>query len=294
MRRKNSSFQGTKINPTSFHISQVKFYLILIPISLFMLLPVAFVVSNAFKPIDELNRFPPTFIVERPTMANFRHIMRVTQGTGVPMSRFLANTIIVTVITVGLTIVISTMTAYALSKKNFRSRDTLFKINQAALMFVPAAVGIPRYLVIINSGMNNSFFAHIFPFLALPVGIFLVKQFIDNNVPDSLIEAARVDGAGELKVIFGIVFPLIKPAIATLAIITFQSVWGATEASNLFIEDDTLRTFAFYLGTIAIGGSPMMAGVGAAAGLIMFVPNLVIFIFMQSRVMSTMSHSGIK
>jgi len=291
---KKTSFQGTKINPTRFHISQVKFYLILIPISLFMLLPVMFVVSNAFKPIDELNRFPPTFIVERPTMNNFRQIMAVTQGTGVPMSRFLANTIIVTAITLVLTIVISTMTAYALSKKQFRARDWLFKVNQAALMFVPAAVGIPRYLVIINSGLNNNFFAHIFPFLALPVGIFLVKQFMDNNVPDSLIEAARVDGAGELRVLFGIVFPLIKPAIATLAIITFQSVWGATEASNMFIEDDTLRTFAFYLGTLAIGGSPMMAGVGAAAGLIMFVPNLVIFIAMQSRVMSTMSHSGIK
>ena len=291
---KKTSFQGTKINPTRFHISQVKFYLILIPISIFMLLPVMFVVSNAFKPIDELNRFPPTFIVERPTMNNFRQIMAVTQGTGVPMSRFLANTIIVTAITLVLTIIISTMTAYALSKKNFGARDWLFKVNQAALMFVPAAVGIPRYLVIINSGLNNNFMAHVFPFLALPVGIFLVKQFMDNNVPDSLIEAARVDGAGELRVLFGIVFPLIKPAIATLAIITFQSVWGATEASNMFIEDDTLRTFAFYLGTLAIGGSPMMAGVGAAAGLIMFVPNLVIFIAMQSRVMSTMSHSGIK
>jgi len=288
-----SNFQGTKINPTRFHRSQFKFYMILIPISLFMILPVIFIISQAFKPIDELNRFPPTFIVERPTMANFRQIMRVASGTGVPMSRFLVNTIIVTVVTCSLTIIITAMTAYGLSKKKFRIKEGLLKLNQAALMFVPAAVGIPRYLVVVNSGLNNNFMAHIIPFLAMPVGLFLVKQFVDQ-VPDTLIEAARIDGAGEIMVMRKVVFPLIKPALATVTILTFQAVWGAMESSTMFIEDDTLRTFAFYLGNLAIGDNPMMAGVGAAAGLIMFVPNLIIFIAMQSRVMSTMSHSGIK
>jgi len=291
---KKSNFQGTKINPTKFHRSQLKFYLILIPVSLFMTLPIMFIVSNAFKPIDELFRFPPTFIVERPTMANFRYIMQVAHGTGVPMSRFLINTIFVTVITVALTLLLTAMSAYALSKKKFRLKEWLFKVNQAALMFVPTAVAIPRYFVIVNSGLNNNFMAHILPFLAMPVGLFLVKQFVDTQVPDSLIEAARIDGAGEMHVMFRVVFPLIKPALATVAILTFQAVWGATEASNMFIEDDTLRTFAFYLGTLSVGGNPMMAGVGAAAGLIMFMPNLIIFIALQSRVMSTMSHSGIK
>ena len=289
----NSGFQGTKINPSRFHRSQLKFYLILIPISLFMVLPVVFIVSQAFKPIDELFRFPPTFIVERPTLANFRHIMRVASGTGVPMSRFLVNTVIVTAVTCFLTIIITAMTAYGLSKKKFKIKNGLLKLNQAALMFVPAAVGIPRYLVIVGSGLNNNFLAHIIPFLAMPVGLFLVKQFVDQ-VPDELIEAARMDGAGEIKVMWRIVFPLIKPALATVTILTFQAVWGAMESSTMFVEDDTLRTFAFYLGNLAIGGNPVMAGVGAAAGLIMFVPNLVIFIAMQSRVMSTMSHSGIK
>ena len=291
---KKSNFQGTKINPSRFHRSQIKFYLILIPISIFMLLPVMFVVSNAFKPIDELQRFPPTFIVERPSLNNFRHIMQVASGTGVPMSRFLLNTVFVTVVTLVCTIVITGMTAYALSKKKFRAKEWLFKVNQAALMFVPAAVGLPRYLVIINSGLNNNFMAHILPFLAMPVGLFLVKQFVDTQVPDSLLEAARIDGAGEIKLLTKVVFPLIKPALATVAIITFQAVWGAVEPSTMFIEDDTLRTFAFYLGSLTAGGAPMMAGVGAAAGMIMFMPNLIIFIALQSRVMSTMSHSGIK
>ena len=289
----NSGFQGTKINPSQFHHSQLKFYLILVPVALFMIIPVVYMISQALKPIDELFRFPPTFIVERPTLNNFRHVMRVASGTGVPMSRFLLNTLLVTVVTIASTVVITAMTAYALSKKKFRLSTTLTKINQIAIMFVPAAVGIPRYLVIVNSGMYNNFFAHIIPFLAMPVGLFLVKQFVDQ-VPDELIEAARIDGAGEIRVMFGIVFPLIKPALATVTILTFQSVWGAMEASTMFISDDTLRTFSFYLGTLAIGGNPLMAGVGAAAGFIMFAPNLAIFIAMQSRVMSTMSHSGIK
>jgi len=259
-----------------------------------MLLPVIFIISEAFKPIDELFRFPPTFIVERPTLANFRHILQVASGTGVPMSRFLVNTLVVTVITISLTIILTGMTAYGLSKKKFRLSPWLFRINQAALMFVPTAVAIPRYLVVMNTGLNNNFLAHIIPFLALPVGLFLVKQFIDTQVPDALLEAARIDGAGEIAIISRIVFPLIKPALAMVTILTFQTVWGATESSFMFVEDDTLRTFAFYLGTLAIGGNPLMQGVGAAAGLIMFLPNLIIFIIMQSNVMSTMSHSGIK
>jgi len=219
--------------------------------------------------------------------------MRVTGGTGVPMSRFLVNTIAATLITVVCTIFITAMTAYALSKKKFRAKEWLFKINQAALMFVPTAVLIPRYLVVVNTGLNNNFMAHILPFLAMPVGLFLVKQFVDQ-VPDALIEAARIDGAGEGRVMWNIVFPQIQPALATVCVLTFQAVWGATEASNLFIEDDTLRTFAFYLSTLAVGDNPMMTGVGAAATLILFFLNLIIFIAMQSRVMNTMSHSGIK
>ena len=289
-----SSFQGTKINPTRFSISQLKFYLILTPIAMFMILPVLFIISQAFKPIDELFRFPPTFIVERPTLANFRAIMQVVGNTGIPMSRFILNTVFVTAVTVILTILITGMTGFALSKKKFRAKEYLFKINQAALMFVPTAVGIPRYLVIMETGLNNNFMAHVLPFLAMPVGLFLVKQFIDTAVPDALIEAARIDGAGELRVMGSIVFPLIQPALATVCVLTFQMVWGATEASNLFIEDDSLRTFAFYLSTLAVGDNPIMAGVGAAATLILFFPNLIIFIIMQSRVMNTMSHSGIK
>jgi len=288
-----SSFQGMKINPKKFDISQLKFYMVIVPIALFMTLPIVYIINQAFKPLDEIFRFPPTFIVRRPTMQNFRMILNLTSNTGIPMSRFLINTIIITVLTVVLSIFITAMSAYAFSKKKFGAKEWLFRLNQAALMFVPAAVSIPRYLIIVKLGLNNNFLVHILPIIAMPVGLFLVKQFVDQ-VPDSLIESARIDGAGEIIVMFRIVFPLIKPALATVGILCFQIVWGATEASNLYLVDDTLKSFAFYLSTLATLNTPAMAGVQAAASLIMFLPNLFIFIAMQSRVMNTMSHSGIK
>ncbi|MDR2731104.1 MAG: carbohydrate ABC transporter permease [Treponema sp.] len=288
-----ASFQGMKINPNKFHISQLKFYMVIVPIALFMTLPIVYIINQAFKPLDEIFRFPPTFIARRHTLQNFRMIWSLTSNTGIPMSRFLINTIIITVLTVVLSIFITAMSAYAFSKKKFGVKEWLFRLNQAALMFVPAAVSIPRYLIIVKLGLNNNFLVHILPIIAMPVGLFLVKQFVDQ-VPDSLIESARIDGAGEITVMFKIVFPLIKPALATVGILCFQMVWGATEASNLYLVDDTLKSFAFYLTSLATLNTPAMAGVQAAASLIMFLPNLIIFIAMQSRVMNTMSHSGIK
>jgi multiple sugar transport system permease protein len=288
-----ASFQGMKINPKKFDVSQLKFYMVIIPVALFMTLPIVYILNQAFKPLDEIFRFPPTFIVRRPTFQNFRMITSLTSNTGIPMSRFLINTFIITILTVFLSIFITAMSAYAFSKKKFGAKEWLFRLNQAALMFVPAAVSIPRYLIIVKIGLNNNFFVHILPLIAMPVGLFLVKQFVDQ-VPDSLIESARIDGAGEVTVMLKIVFPLIKPALATVGILCFQMVWGATEASNLYLVDDTLKSFAFYLTSLATLNTPAMAGVQAAASLIMFLPNLVIFIAMQSRVMNTMSHSGIK
>ena len=287
------SFQGTKINPKKFHPSQIKFYVILTPLALFMILPVVYIINQAFKPLDELFRFPPSFIVRRPTLGSFRAIWFLASDTGVPMLRYALNSVVITFFTVILSITLTAMSAYALSKKKFRAKEWIFKLNQAALMFVPAAVMVPRYVIVVKLGLNNQFLVHILPLLAMPVGLFLVKQFVDQ-VPDSLLDAARIDGAGELGLLFKIVFPVIKPALATVGILSFQMVWGATESSNIYITDETLKTFAFYLSTFTIGNNPAMAGMAAAASLIMFMPNLIIFIALQSRVMNTMSHSGIK
>jgi len=173
----------------------------------------------------------------------------------------------------------------------------LIAINTVALMFVPIAVTIPRFLIIQKLGLMDTFWVHVLPALAMPVGLFLIKQFIDG-IPDEVIEAARIDGANDLFIYFQIILPMIKPAIATIAILTFQATWNNADTSSLFINDESLKTFAFYLTTLTStsAGANAVAGQGiaAAASLITFLPNLIIFIFLQSQVMSTMSHSGLK
>ncbi|ERJ11602.1 carbohydrate ABC transporter permease [Haloplasma contractile] len=289
------SLQGTKINPKNFHRSQLKWYLILIPLALVMLLPVVYIFSTAFKPLDELFMFPPRFLVQKPTLKNFQDLFRTSSTTGVPMTRYLFNSITVAVVMISITIIISTMGGYVLSKKQFKAKQKLFSINQMALMFVITAVVIPRYLIVARLGLLNTFWAHIIPYLATPVYVFLVKQFIDQ-IPDSIIEAAKLDGANDLHIIFKIIIPLTKPALATVAMLTFQFTWGNPEPSNWYIQDETLKSFSFYILTLTNQQQNITAGAGmaAAAGLILFLPNLIMFIFMQSRIMNTMSHSGIK
>ncbi|WP_316570850.1 carbohydrate ABC transporter permease [Neobacillus sp. YIM B06451] len=291
-----SSFQGTKINPSKFHISQLKFFAILIPLAIFMALPIVFIFFHAFKPLDELFAYPPRFFVQKPTMANFADLFATMNSTGVPISRFLFNSIIVTLVVVFLTVLISTMAGYALSKKDFKLKKTIFEINTLALMFVPAAVMIPRYLLIEELGLINLFIVHILPLLAMPIGLFLVKQFIDQ-IPDELIEAAKLDGASDFQIFTKIIIPLVKPAIATIAILSFQLVWNSAETSAFYVNDEGLKTFAFYMSTLTsqvTGNSVAGQGMAAAASLIMFIPNLIIFIILQSQVMNTMAHSGIK
>lgn len=287
------SYQGKKINPKRFHPSQIKFYIILIPIALFMIIPIVYLFTTAFKPQEELFKFPPSIFVYSPTWKNFSDLFALFQTSSVPVSRYLFNSIVVTILTVVVSVVLSVSAGYILSKKKFKGRNLLFEINTLALMFVPIAVTIPRFILIVNLGLIDKFVSNILPIIAMPVGLFLVKQFIDQ-IPDSLIEAARIDGAGEFTILFKVVVPMVKPALATIAILSFQSAWGATEASVYFINDESLKTFAYYITTFASASNAATQGISAASALIMFVPNLLIFIFMQSQVMDTMAHSGIK
>jgi ABC-type glycerol-3-phosphate transport system permease component len=295
--RSRFSIQSRGINPKGFHPSQIKFYVILAPLVVFMLLPIVFVFSHAFKPPDELFAYPPRFFVINPTTKNFSDLFARLSTSGVPISRYLFNSILITAVTIAASIIVSSTAAYALSKKRFKLKETLFAINTLALMFVPIAVTIPRFLVIERMGLINTFLVHILPVLALPVGLFLIKQFIDG-IPDEVIEAARVDGASDLRIYWKIILPLIKPALATLAILTFQSTWNNAEISTLYINDERLKSFAFFLTTLTstTAGANAVAGQGmaAAATLIMFLPNLIVFAILQSQVMNTMSHSGLK
>jgi len=289
-----SKFLGTKINPSRFHKSQIKYLLILSPLVAFMALPLIYIFNVAFKPLEELFFYPPTFFVQRFTMANFIRLFAVTGASGIPMSRYLFNSIIVTILVLFFSVVISTMAGYALSKLNFKGKRFMNELNTIALMFVGIAVMIPRYLIVERLGLIDNFFVHVLPYLAIPVGLFLVKQFIDQ-IPDELLDAARIDGATELQIYSKIILPLIRPAIATIMILSFQSVWNSADTSTVYINNDNLKTFAFYMNTLTSGTNGVAGqGMAAAASLIMFVPNFVIFLVMQSKVMDTMAHSGIK
>lgn len=287
------AISGNRVNPRKFHKNQIPFYLYLIPVAVFMGLPIVFIISHAFKPMDELFAFPPRFLVSNPSLDNFRNLLRTAAGAGIPLSRYVFNSLVVTLSVVLGSVIMSTMAGFALSKLNFRLKKPLFELNSLALMFVPVAVTIPRYLTITAMGILDTYWAHILSLLAMPVGLFLIKQFIDQ-VPDSLLEAAQIEGANAFTVYRKVVIPLIKPAIATGAILSFQMVWNNLETSALFTSSENIRTLSFYMNTLTQVGTVQGQGMAAAASLVMFIPNLILFIVMQSSVMNTMAHSGLK
>lgn len=304
--KKRNRIRVMGINPRRFDRSQLKFYFYLVPILILTALPIIFIFFNAFKPLDELLVYPPKFITTRPTLQNFINLSATSENKAITMSRYLFNSIGSTLIVVIFTLLITVMAAYCMSKKKYRLKNFLFVINEAALMFIPIAVAIPRYMIINQMGMIDNFLVHIIPLLALPVGLYLVKQFIDG-LPDALIEAAQIDGASDFYILRKIVIPNITPALATVAILAFQSSWNSIEASNYYINNEALKSFSFYMTTLTATGNNTNAmvgqlagnavaglGVQAAASLIMFIPNLILFIFLQSKVMNTMSHSGMK
>jgi len=288
------AYYGSRINPSRFHVSQLKIYAYLIPMALFMLLPIVFIFCHAFKPMDELFAYPPRFFVAKPTLENFERLFTATKTSTIPVSRYVFNSVLVTASVMFLGVLISSLAGYALSKMRFRTKKILFEINNAALMFVPIAVTIPRYLTIDLLGIVDTYFAHILPLLAMPIGLFLIKQFIDQ-VPDSLIEAAFIDGASDFMIYRKVVVPLVRPALATAAILAFQAAWNNIETSAIFINNESLRTLAFYMNTFALQTNIVVGqGIAAAGALIMFLPNLILFIILQSNVMNTMAYSGLK
>ncbi|NLN51096.1 MAG: carbohydrate ABC transporter permease [Acholeplasmataceae bacterium] len=293
-KRKRSNYFGTMINPTRYHRSQIKFYLILLPVLFVMLLPILFIVFHAFKPISELYAFPPRFFTLRPTLDNFSQLFRVSQQTSIPFSRYLFNSITVAISVIILSLILSSLVAYAFSFLEFKLKKTLLSLNQLSIMFVPVAVAVPRFIVMHTIGVVDTFLAHIVPLIAVPVGVFLLKQFMDQ-IPRELYDAARIDGANKFQIYYKIVIPLVKPALATIAILAFQSSWNNVETSQLYINNEALKTLPYYFQSLTLGTTSIAAqGISAAASLIIFVPNIVLFIILQRNVMNTMAHSGLK
>lgn len=294
--RKNrkAKFLGTMINPSRFHKSQIKFYLMLLPMLVVTTLPLIFIVSHAFKPLDELYAYPPRIFASRLTLDNFQNLFLAATQTGVPFARYLFNSLVSTSFVIFLTILLGTLAAYSFSFLKYKGKKTLFAINQIAIMIVPIAVSVPRFIVMSSLRLTDSMFAHVVPLIAMPVGVFLVKQFMDQ-VPRELYEASVIDGANKWQIYRMVVMPLVKPAIATIMILSFQAAWNNTETSELFVNNDALKTLPYYFSTLTYGVSSIAAqGMSAAANLLLFLPNIVLFVILQKNVMNTMAYSGIK
>lgn len=288
------AYKGKRINPRKFERGQIKIIVLILPLVIFMAMPIIFIANHAFKPMEELFAFPPTFFVKNATLENFTKLMKFSNTSGIPLSRYVFNSLIVTGLTVGLSLLLTTMSAFALAKIKFKGRNLLVQINQIAIMFVSTAVLIPRYLVICQLHLIDTFLAHVLPLVAMPVALFLVKQFVEQ-VPDSLLEAAYMDGATDMQVYRKVILPMIRPAIATASILVFQQVWTNMETSNYFVNDDGMKTLTFYMNTLVNANNTVAGqGMSAAATLIMFVPNLLLFVILQNKVMNTMASSGIK
>ncbi|MCE5171455.1 carbohydrate ABC transporter permease [Paenibacillus profundus] len=275
--------------------TQIFLLILLTLLSVFMLLPLVFIFNHAFKPLHELFLFPPTFFVKQGTWQNFIDLLNASQDTFLPVTRFILNSVIVTVLaTVGM-VILGALCAYPLSKHPFPGRKVIFGVILLSIMIAVETMGIPRYIVVKNLGIMNTYWGHVLPILALPVGVFLLKQFMDQ-VPNELMEAAKLDGASEWQIFMRIMIPIVTPAMATITILSFQTAWGNSETSALFMQNDAMKTLPFYVESLTsnLANSVARQGVAAAASLIMFIPNLIIFLLSQRKVIQTMAHSGIK
>ncbi|SFQ16115.1 carbohydrate ABC transporter permease [Caldicoprobacter faecalis] len=263
---------------------------ILIFFGLFFALPLIYAISNAFKPLDEIFLFPPRFFVRNPSLENFQDLFILMQQSWVPFSRYILNTVFITVVgTVG-HVVVASMAAYVLAKHKFPGRTLFFSIVVASLMFSYHVTAIPSYLIMSFLKWIDTYYAIIIPQLAYSLGLFLMKQFMEQ-IPDSLLEAARIDGASEFRVFWQIAMPTVKPAWLTLVIFVFQNLWNTTGGTYIYSEE--LKTLPFALQQILAGGIAR-AGVAAAVALLMMTVPITLFIITQSNIIQTMTTSGIK
>lgn len=264
--------------------------LLLLGAAAFMALPLVYAVNNAFKPLEELFQFPPKFIVRNPTLDNFRDLFSLMNASWVPFARYIFNTVFITVVATGVHIIFSSLAAFALAKHKFPGREVMFNVVILALMFSPHVTAIPNYLIMAKIGWIDSYYALMVPAIAAPLGLFLMKQFMEG-IPVALLESARLDGASEFTVFLKIAMPLVKPAWYTLLIFSFQALWSID--GGTFIYDESLKTLSTALNQVVATGFSR-AGAASAIALFMMMVPLTVFIFVQSNVVETMATSGIK
>ena len=265
-------------------------YLMLAIVAVAMAFPLVFSIGSALKPLDELFRFPPTVFPRQPTFDNFSDLFVTLGQSWVPFSRYLVNTVFITFVGTFGHVVIASMAAFVLAKYDFPGGKTFFSIVVTALMFSGYVTGIPNYVIMSRLGMIDTYWAIILPAFAAPIGLFLMKQFMEG-LPDSLIEAAHLDGAGEFRIFWSIIMPNVKPAWLTIIIFSVQNLWNTNAATVIYSEQK--KTLVYALQQIQAGGIARQGQAAAVTVIVMLVP-ITIFILSQSRILETMASSGLK
>lgn len=261
-------------------------------VCLFMVLPLYYAIIQSLKPIDEIFIYPPRFYVKKPTFENFTSIYALTGSLDIPFTRYLFNSIFVTIVGTFFVLVVDALAGYSLAKGKYKGNGVLYTLVVLALLFRPEVTAIQTYYIVSKLGIIDTYLALILPPLAGTTGVFLIRQFVISAIPDSTLEAARIDGAGEACIFKEIVLPGIKPAIMTVMIFTFQSIWNAAGTSQ-YIFSESLKELPTVLSTIASGGIAR-AGSAAAVSVITMLPPILVFLWSQRSVMETMTHSGLK
>lgn len=256
-----------------------------------MAIPMIYAISQSLKPLDELWMFPPRFLVRNPTLKNFSDLFSLMSSSWVPVSRYVFNTVLISVVGTGGHLVFASMAAYALSKHKFRGRNVIFETIVLSLMFTTAVTAVPNFLIISKLGMMNTYWALILPAFSSSMGLYLMKQFMEQMVPDTVLEAARIDGSGEFRTFWSIVMPMVKPGWLTLIVFSFQGLWN-TGTTNL-IQKEQLKTLNYALSQVVNGGVTR-AGAAAAGMVVMMIVPIIMFLVTQSNIIETMSTSGMK
>ena len=278
-RKPNRSFWG-----------DVGIYAMLLLVAVAMAFPLIYSVASSLKPLDELFRFPPKVFPQHPTFDNFSDLITTMGQSYVPFFRYLTNTVFITFIGTFGHVLIASAAAFVLAKYDFPGGKTFFNIVVTCLMFSGYVTGIPNYIIMSRMGMIDTYWAVILPAFAAPIGLFLMKQFMEG-LPTALIEAAHIDGAGEFRIFWSIVMPNVKPAWLTIIIFSVQSLWNTNAATVIYSESK--KTLVYALQQIQAGGVARTGQAAAVTVIVMLVP-ITIFILSQSRILETMASSGLK
>ncbi|MBO7342221.1 MAG: carbohydrate ABC transporter permease [Clostridia bacterium] len=260
-------------------------------LGIFMFLPMVYVIMQSLKPLDELWMFPPRFYVVNPTFKNYRDLFMLMNTSWVPFSRYIFNTVFTSVTgTVG-NLFCSSLAAYAMAKIKFPGGSMMFRTVRTSLMFHSTVTGITSFIIMTSLGLLDSYWAIIIPAWSSSLGLYLMKQFMETNVTNAVLESSRLDGATELRTFWTIAMPMVKPAWLTLIIYSFQGLWNA--GSSIYIHSEQLKSFNYAIGQIMAGGIKR-AGASAASMVIMMLVPILVFVISQSNIIETMGSSGMK